>query len=185
MKKLILLIFSIIALTIVPLFAATSDVTVAGSVSEQEYDFSLLYGDQIQSSVVQLNANYNLTDDSRTNLFTIKRTSGNLNTDLKVTVKITTKNFEGTTFETRTRQVTPVAPYVVLDYTNNGNNDVFLSYYDIIQKDEQRQTEFSFDVPAGSNTEEADVAGFYLAIDGNDDVPSGTFASTVNVEFIF
>ncbi|MCK9191799.1 MAG: hypothetical protein M0P10_09715 [Sphaerochaetaceae bacterium] len=185
MKKLLLLIFLFITFTAIPLFAETSNVTVEGSVSEQEYDFSLLYGDAIQNSVVNIDANYNLTDDARTNTFSIKRTSGNMNTALKVTVKIQTKNFEGTTIEGRFRQVTPVAPYVVLDYTNNGDDDAFLSYYDIIQSDDKTVTEFSFDVPAGPNTEEANVAGFYLAIDGNKDVPAGIFTSTVNVEFIF
>ncbi len=176
MKKL-LTIFALAALTITATFATSDkrDIKINGSVKQTSYTFSLAYNDTDLSNGSTIEDSFDLSKVSNTDNFIVKRTSGNLNDDLVLSVSIEAGSFIGE-FNGNENYDTNLEPEVNLvstgytysnDYTKSN-----LGGMDII-------------IPAGANLTSANLAEFYLAINGNSSIPAGSFVSTVLVNYTY
>lgn len=176
--KIFLTLITFAALTISSTFATptttTSDILINGNVSEKSYSFGLSYDGATLTDGNTLTTQYTLSDVSKTNNFIVKRSAGNLKQLLRVTITVYSSSFVGLfngnpTYDTELYpQVTFINDYTYASTEYNANRTA--GGVDIT-------------IPAGANTTEANIAGFYLDINGNSSLPAGNFVSTVTVKY--
>jgi len=182
MKKL-LTILALATLTITSTFAVVAnpsttdsrDVKINGYVSKTSYSFSLAYNDTDLSAGSTIADTFDLSKVSNTDNFIVKRTSGNLNDDLALSISIEAGpfigEFNGT--ETYNTELEPQVNLVNGNYTySNDYTKGNLGGMQVI-------------IPAGSNLTSANLAEFYLTINGNSSIPAGSFVSTVIVDYTY
>ncbi|MBK5201694.1 MAG: hypothetical protein JJE21_09245 [Spirochaetaceae bacterium] len=185
MKKL-LAIITIVALTVTSVFAGTNDsrdIKINGSVDSLQYTFTLDYvSSDTTKSTQSLGANNTLQDSfdlsktSTTGKFIVKRTMGNLNSALNVTVGITTGAFIGA-YNGEPEHSTGITPEVnfVSDYENTTPT---------VAEDKHSGNTVVL-IGAGAHLLPANLAAFTFDIKGNENVPAGSFVSTVKVAYTY
>jgi hypothetical protein len=178
MKKL-LTILTLAALTITATFASSEnrDININGAVKATNYTFALSYDGNSLTDGSTLTDSYDLSTVSKTQDFIVQRTKGNLNDDLGVTVAIEAGAFIGE-FNGDTEYNTGLIPQVNL--VSKG-----YSYTDSAVSDDLISGKLSVVIPAGANLSAADLAAFYLDINGDSSIPAGDFVSTISVAYTY
>jgi hypothetical protein len=179
MKKLITILL-LAALAITATFAATEDKTVIlnGNVDQIDYNFALTNN---QTSVTDTAYTYATEillsgEISTTSAFIVSRSKGNLNGPLTFKVDVSADSFIGEyngdpNYDT---QVIPTITWNTTNYVDNviANSGTIASSSTII-------------LSSGPALTGANIAAFYLTVEGNENVPSGSYTSTITVNYSY
>ncbi len=178
MKKLITLLL-ITTLTITAIFASTDErnINIGGSVESSTYDFSLIYNDKNLNDGDTLEETYDLSKVSTTDNFIVRRSAGNLNYSLIPIIEIRTNPFIGE-FNGDENYNTGLTPEIYVN--TKGYNYIWAG----VTRNRDYSMIYTY-VTAGANEEIADLASFYLKINGNDSIPAGNFSSTVRITYYY
>lgn len=179
MKKL-LAILVLATLTITATFASSENrnVRINGSVSKTEYTFSLNYDGNDLNDADTIAGNFDLSIESVTKAFTVRRTAGNLNKDLGLKVSITSGPFKGK-FNNKNNYSTGIIPKLnVLSTSKTSFKSIDLAI-------DKTSGILDYIIPAGSNSIADDLLIFQLIISGNADVPAGSYVSTIVIDYTY
>jgi hypothetical protein len=169
MKKLLLLL-SILAFLLAPLFAETCSFYLNGVMLPVVYTFSLVSGAENNDAI-------EVTKENSPTMYTVQRSKGNSFNPVTVEVTIITSNFKYGNIKTDD------VPEIVM-MSCDASVD-FLPYTVTLLSNDKTTTQFTFDVPAGVNKESANVAGFYLELPQKEGDNSDKYTSNISVEFSF
>lgn len=169
-----LIIFTFLVISSTFATTTTNNININGSVDERAYNFSLTYNGATLTDGSTIDGNHDLSSFSQTSNFIVKRSSGNLKQNLSVTLTVIPGAFVGV-INGVANSSTGLYPDLkfITDYT-----------YSSIYYGENTSSGFvTINIPAGSNTSEANIAGFYFDINGNSAIPAGNYVSTIQVKY--
>lgn len=172
--------FTIITIAILSTISAfaivdTNDIKIKGAVASKDYSFSLIYGGVALSDGTSISTVFDLSTVVNTGSFLIRRSAGNLNSDLSLTVNISAESFKSTYSETEIRD-SGITPEVIFysGYSNAVSTiiDSTSGKVDIL-------------IPAGPNKYVTDLSAFYFKISGSKNVIAGDYESKIIVTFTY
>lgn len=178
MKKLIVFLF-IASIAINTLFALDKnrDIFINGAIEKADYTFYLIYNNEEIADKSVIDETFDISKISKTKPFFVKRTAGNLNKDLGVTISISASSFVGN-FDNDEKYDTKVTPKVTIDETNYTYTKVEYSNEDI-------EGNISLLIKAGKNKTSENIASFFFTINGNETIPAGDYESTIMINYTY
>lgn len=184
MKKILALLL-IASLALASLMAvdetsANSDrnIIINGAVAEEAYEFSLYFKaetglEKVEDDNYIIDTNFDISQArSATKVFRLKRSPGNLNSDMKLAISLLPSEFVGTV-NGKENYRTGVTPTVKL-FTNDT-----LVELESQTKNADGSTSAEIIIPAGKNRNEKLVLGFRFKIAGDSQIPAGNYTSNV------
>lgn len=172
--------FTIITIAIMSTISAFSiannnDIQINGTVSPKDYKFSLIYGGEALIDGASISTVFDLSTIVNTGSFLIRRSSGNLNSDLSLTVTVSAESFKSTYSETEIRD-SGITPEVIF---YNGYSNAVSTIID------STSGKVDILIPAGPNKYVNDISAFYFKISGSKNVIAGNYESNVIITFTY